>query len=183
MADGSIASAVRASASTTTGIGASAISRNSPGFGAHLAQVAVDPQTGEVEVVRYVVVQDVGRAINPAEVEGQIVGGVTQGLGWALYEQIIFGDDGQVLTGSLLDYAIPRASWFPPIELDETVTPTDVNPLGVKGVGEAGTIASTAATANAVNDALAPLGIRHLDMPHTPQNVWRAIQGAKGGRA
>jgi carbon-monoxide dehydrogenase large subunit len=95
----------------------------------------------------------------------------------------VYADDGQLLSGSMMDYALPRASWIPNIELDETVTPSPVNPLGVKGVGEAGAIASTAAVANAVNDALAPLGIRHLDMPFTAQNVWRAIQTAKGGQA
>jgi carbon-monoxide dehydrogenase large subunit len=145
--------------------------------------VEVDEETGEVDLVRYLAVDDVGNKINPLIVAGQLHGGIAQGVGQALWEQAIYGEDGQLLSGSMLDYAVPRASWFPPIELDETVTPTDVNPLGVKGVGEAGTIASTAAVANAVNDALAPLGIRHLDMPHTSQNVWRAIQAAKGGRA
>jgi carbon-monoxide dehydrogenase large subunit len=152
-------------------------------FGTHVAVVEVDEETGEVDLVRYLAVDDVGNKINPMIVAGQLHGGIAQGVGQALWEQAIYGEDGQLLSGSMLDYAIPRASWFPPIELDETVTPTDVNPLGVKGVGEAGTIASTAAAANAVIDALAPLGIRHLDMPHTSQNVWRAIQGAKGGRA
>jgi carbon-monoxide dehydrogenase large subunit len=116
-------------------------------------------------------------------VDGQLHGGIAQGVGQALWEQAIYSDDGQLLTGSMLDYALPRAAWFPNIELDETVTPSPVNPLGVKGVGEAGTIASTAAVANAVNDALRPLGITHLDMPYTAQTVWTAIQAAKGGQA
>jgi carbon-monoxide dehydrogenase large subunit len=110
-------------------------------------------------------------------------GGIAQGVGQALWEGAIYSDDGQLLTGSMLDYTLPRASFFPNLELDETVTPSPVNPIGVKGVGEAGAIASTAAVANAVIDALSTLGIRHLDMPYTPQTVWRSIQGAKGGQA
>jgi carbon-monoxide dehydrogenase large subunit len=116
-------------------------------------------------------------------VDGQLHGGIAQGVSQALWEGAIYSDDGQLQSGSLLDYAIPRASWLPTFELDETVTPSPVNPLGVKGVGEAGTIASTAAVANAVIDALSPLGIRHLDMPYTDQTVWGAIRAAKGGQA
>ena len=152
-------------------------------FGTHIAVVEIDEETGVVALVRYVAVDDVGKKINPLIVDGQLHGGIAQGVGQALWEGAIYGDDGQLLTGSLLDYAIPRAAWFPNLELDETVTPSPVNPLGVKGVGEAGAIASTAAVANAVVDALSPLGIRHLDMPFTAQTVWRAIQSAKGGRA
>jgi carbon-monoxide dehydrogenase large subunit len=114
-------------------------------------------------------------------VDGQLHGGIAQGVGQALWEGAIYSDDGQLQSGSMMDYAVPRASWFPNLELDQTVTPSPVNPLGVKGVGEAGAIASTAAAANAVIDALSPLGIRHLDMPYTSQTVWRAIQEAKGG--
>jgi carbon-monoxide dehydrogenase large subunit len=132
---------------------------------------------------RYLAVDDVGKKINPMIVDGQLHGGIVQGVGQALWETAIYADDGQLLSGSMMDYALPRASWIPNLELDETVTPSPVNPLGVKGVGEAGAIASTAAVANAVNDALAPLGIRHLDMPFTAQTVWRAIQTAKGGHA
>ena len=128
-------------------------------------------------------VDDVGNEINPLIVAGQLHGGIAQGVGQALWEGAVYDDQGQLLTGSMLDYALPRASYFPKIELDETVTPSPVNPIGVKGVGEAGAIASTAAVANAVVDALSPLGIRHLDMPYTAQTVWRAIQGAKGGQA
>jgi carbon-monoxide dehydrogenase large subunit len=152
-------------------------------FGTHIALVEVDEETGAVDLVRYVAVDDVGKKINPLIVDGQLHGGIAQGVGQALWEGAIYGEDGQLLSGSMLDYAMPRASWFPNLELDETVTPSPVNPLGVKGVGEAGAIASTAAVANAVVDALSPLGIRHLDMPYTPQTVWRAIQGAKGGQA
>jgi carbon-monoxide dehydrogenase large subunit len=152
-------------------------------FGTHIAVVEVNEESGKVDLVRYVAVDDVGNKINPMIVDGQLHGGIAQGVGQALWEGAIYGDDGQLLSGSMLDYAIPRASWFPNLELDETVTPSPVNPLGVKGVGEAGAIASTAAVANAVIDALSPLGIHHLDMPYTSQRVWRAIQESKGGRA
>jgi carbon-monoxide dehydrogenase large subunit len=152
-------------------------------FGTHIALVEIDEQTGVVELKRYVAVDDVGKKINPMIVDGQLHGGIAQGVGQALWEGAIYSDDGQLLTGSMLDYTLPRASFFPMLELDETVTPSPVNPIGVKGVGEAGAIASTAAVSNAVIDALSPLGIRHLDMPYTPQTVWRAIQGAKGGQA
>ena len=150
-------------------------------FGTHVAFVEVDEETGNVELVRYVAVDDVGKKINPMIVDGQLHGGIAQGIGQALWEEAVYGDDGQLLSGSLLDYALPRAEWLPSFELDETVTPSPVNPLGVKGVGEAGCIASTAAVANAVIDALSPLGIRHLDMPFTAQKVWGAIQAASGG--
>ena len=126
---------------------------------------------------------DVGKKINPMIVDGQLHGGIAQGVGQALWERAVYSDDGQLLSGSMMDYALPRAAWLPSFELDETVTPSPVNPIGVKGVGEAGAIASTAAVANAVNDALAPLGIGHLDMPYTSQTVWRAIQSAKGVQA
>ncbi|MFL5777922.1 MAG: xanthine dehydrogenase family protein molybdopterin-binding subunit [Chloroflexota bacterium] len=152
-------------------------------FGTHIAVVEVDQETGQVDLVRYVAVDDVGKKINPLIVDGQLHGGIAQGVGQALWERAVYDDNGQLLSGSMLDYALPRASWLPAFELDETVTPSPVNPIGVKGVGEAGTIASTAATANAVIDALRPLGIRHLDMPYTPPTVWRAIQQAKGGQA
>ena len=152
-------------------------------FGTHIAVVEIDEETGKVDLVRYVAVDDVGKKINPMIVDGQLHGGIVQGVGQALWEEAVYSDDGQLQSGSMLDYALPRASWLPNLELDETVTPSPVNPIGVKGVGEAGAIASTAAVANAVNDALAPLGIKHLDMPFTAQTVWRAIQSAKGGQA
>jgi carbon-monoxide dehydrogenase large subunit len=152
-------------------------------FGTHVALVEVDEETGVVDLVRYVAVDDVGKKINPMIVDGQLHGGIAQGIGQALWEEAIYGDDGQLLSGSLLDYALPRASWLPTFELDETFTPSPVNPLGVKGVGEAGAIASTAAVANAVVDALSAYGIRHLDMPFTPRKVWRALQQAKEAQA
>ena len=152
-------------------------------FGTHIAVVEIDEETGHVDLVRYLAVDDVGKKINPMIVDGQLHGGIAQGVGQALWEGAIYDDQGQLQTGSMMDYTVPRASFFPDIELDETVTPSPVNPLGVKGVGEAGAIASTAAAANAVIDALSPLGIRHLDMPYTDQTVWRAIQGSKGGQA
>ena len=144
-------------------------------FGTHVAIVEIDEETGVVELTRYVAVDDVGKKINPMIVNGQLTGGIVQGVGQALWEGAVYSDDGQLLSGSMLDYAVPRASRLPLIELDETVTPSPVNPLGVKGAGEAGAIASTPAVANAVVDALSPFGIRHLDMPLTPQKVWHAM--------
>jgi carbon-monoxide dehydrogenase large subunit len=152
-------------------------------FGTHIATVEIDEETGEVDLVRYVAVDDVGNKINPLIVDGQLHGGIAQGVGQALWEGAVYSDDGQLLTGSMLDYALPKASRLPSFELEETVTPSPVNPLGVKGVGEAGAIASTAAVANAVIDALSVYGIRHLDMPYSSQKVWSAIQSAKGGKA
>lgn len=149
-------------------------------FGSHVCEVEVEAETGEVKVLRYVAVDDCGRIINPMIVDGQIHGGVIQGIGQALQEVAVYDENGQLLSGSMLDYAVPRASQMPTIETAKTETPTTVNPLGVKGVGETGTIASTAAVVNAVMDALAPLGIRHIDMPLTPARVWAAMQQAKG---
>jgi carbon-monoxide dehydrogenase large subunit len=150
-------------------------------FGTHVAVVEVDKETGEVDLVRYVAVDDCGTRINPLIVEGQIHGGLAQGIGQALWEGAVYDEDGQLLSGSMMDYAVPRAAWFPRFELDETVTPSPVNPMGVKGVGEAATIGSTAAVVNAVVDALSPLGIRHIDMPLTPQRVWQAMTAAGSG--
>jgi carbon-monoxide dehydrogenase large subunit len=115
-------------------------------------------------------------------VAGQLHGGIAQGVGQALWEGAVYGEDGQLLSGSMLDYALPKASRLPSFELEQTVTPSPDNPLGVKGIGEAGTIASTAAVVNAVVDALSPLGIHHVDMPLTAQTVWRAMEVAKGSR-
>jgi carbon-monoxide dehydrogenase large subunit len=148
-------------------------------FGTHVAIVEVDRDTGFVELKRYIAVDDVGRKINPMIVDGQIHGGIAQGVGQALWEAAVYNSDGQLLSGTMQDYALPRASWLPQLELDETVTPSPDNPLGVKGVGETGTIASTAAVANAVMNALAPLGIRHVDLPLTPPTVWRAIHASE----
>jgi carbon-monoxide dehydrogenase large subunit len=149
-------------------------------FGTHIAIVEVDAETGEVALRRYVAVDDVGRTINPMIVEGQVHGGIAQGVAQALWEGAVYDEDGQLLTSSLMQYAIPKAGFFPTLETDRTETPTDVNPLGVKGAGETGTIASTPAVVNAVMDALAPLGIRHVDMPLTPERVWRAMREARG---
>jgi carbon-monoxide dehydrogenase large subunit len=148
-------------------------------FGTHVAVVEIDAETGEVKLQRYAAVDDVGRVINPLIVDGQVQGGIAQGVAQALQEGAVYDENGQLLTSSLMEYAVPKAELFPHIELDRTETPTDVNPLGVKGAGETGTIASTAAVVNAVMDALAPLGIRHVDMPLTPERIWRAIQAAR----
>ena len=149
-------------------------------FGSHLAVVDVDPETGQVDLKRYVALDDCGPQINPTIVEGQVHGGVVQGIGQALWEEAVYDEDGQLVTGSMLDYALPRADQLPPIEVLSTVTPSPHHPLGVKGVGEAGTIASTVTVYNAVMDALRPLGVTSIDMPLTPERVWRAIQQAKG---
>jgi carbon-monoxide dehydrogenase large subunit len=149
-------------------------------FGTHICVVEVDPQTGTTKILRYLATDDCGKIINPMIVGGQIHGGIAQGVAQALFEEVVYDENGALLTGTLLDYAVPRAADLPNFELDHTVTPTDVNPLGVKGVGEAGTIASTPAVVNAVIDALAPLGITHIDMPLKPEKVWNAIQQAGG---
>jgi carbon-monoxide dehydrogenase large subunit len=148
-------------------------------FGTHVAVVEIDAETGEVKLQRYVAVDDVGKVINPLIVDGQVQGGITQGVAQALWEGAAYDEQGQLLTSSMMDYAVPRADFLPKLEVERTETPTDLNPLGVKGAGETGTIASTPAVVNAVVDALAPLGIRHLDMPLTPERVWRAMQAAR----
>ena len=147
-------------------------------FGAHAAIVSVDPDNGHITLDRYVAVDDCGPQINPMVVEGQVHGGVVQGAGQALWEGAVYDDNGQLLTGSMMDYAIPRAHLVPDIEVHSTVTPSPHNPLGVKGIGETGTIASTAAIYSAVMDALKPIGVTSLDMPLTPERVWTAIQAA-----
>ena len=144
-------------------------------FGTHIAVVEVDTETGRTDVKRYVACDDCGPQINPMIVEGQIHGGVVQGIGPVLCEGAVYASDGQLLTGSMLDYALPRADMFPEIETASTVTPSPHHPLGVKGVGETGTIASTITVYNAVMDALKPFGVEKLDMPLTPEKVWRAI--------
>jgi aerobic carbon-monoxide dehydrogenase large subunit len=148
-------------------------------FGAHCAIVEVDAETGRVTLKRYVAVDDCGPQINPVIVEGQVHGGVVQGIGQALWEECIYDENGQLVTGSMVDYAVPRADALPDIEVLSTVTPSPHHPLGVKGIGEAGTIASTAAVYNAVIDALQPLGVQTLRMPMTPERVWRAIHEHK----
>lgn len=148
-------------------------------FGTHICTVEVNADTGEVKILRYIAVDDCGPHINPMIVKGQIHGGVIQGLGEALQEIAIYDESGQLMTGSMMDYAVPKASQMPNVETDYTVTPSPVNPLGIKGCGEAGTIASAAALINAVVDALTPLGIKSIDKPVTPARVWAAIQQAK----
>jgi len=150
-------------------------------FGTHISVVEVDPGTGLVEILRYVAVDDVGNVINPMIVDGQVHGGIAHGIGQALFEGAVYDEDGQLLTGTYMDYTMPRAEDFPMFEVDRTVTPCPHNPLGAKGAGEAGTIAATACVANAVCDALAPLGVRDIRMPMTPERVWRAINTAPGG--
>jgi carbon-monoxide dehydrogenase large subunit len=150
-------------------------------FGTHIAVVEIDGDTGQVTLRRYIAIDDVGNVINPMIVDGQVHGGIAQGVAQALWEGAHYDDSGQLTSGTLLDYALPRADNLPFYETARTVTPTPVNPLGVKGAGETGTIASTPAVVNAVMDALAHLGIQHLDMPLTSQTVWNAIQSANGG--
>ena len=144
--------------------------------GCHVCEVEIDQETGAVRVVRYAVVDDVGRMINPMLVKGQIHGGIVQGLGQGLFEVMAYDESGQLLSGSFMDYAMPRADDLPLFEVDSHEVPTGVNPLGAKGVGEAGTVGALPALLNAVNDALAPLGVRHLDMPATPERVWQAMR-------
>ena len=146
--------------------------------GTHVAVVEVDVDTGEVSIQRYVGVDDVGVVINPMIVDGMVHGGVTQGIGQALQEEAIYDDEGQLLTGSMMDYAVPMAEVLPSFETDRTETPSPVNPLGIKGAGEAGTIAASPAVVNAVMDALAPFGVKHIDMPLKPEKVWRALQSS-----
>jgi len=148
-------------------------------FGAHICVVEVDKDTGEVKIVRYIAVDDAGNIINPMIVEGQVHGGVAHGIGQALYEGAVYDDSGQLLNASMMDYCIPRADNMPFFETDHTVTPCPHNPLGVKGIGEAGTIGSTPAVVNAVIDALSDYGVKDLQMPLLPQRVWAAMQQAK----
>jgi aerobic carbon-monoxide dehydrogenase large subunit len=150
-------------------------------FGAHACVVDVDAETGKVKVVRYIAVDDCGNAINPLLIDGQVHGGIVHAIGQALYERVHYDESGQLVTGTFVDYALPTAAELPNFETDRTVTPSPVNSLGVKGVGEAGTIAASAAVTNAVIDALGPLGVDYINMPLTPMRVWEAIQEAKGG--
>ncbi|CAN5828629.1 molybdopterin-dependent oxidoreductase [soil metagenome] len=147
-------------------------------FGTHLALVEVDGDTGNVTLLKYVAADDCGNVINPMIVDGQLHGGIAQGVGQALFEEAIYDADGNMLTGSLVDYPLPTASDLPMFDLTRTVTESPVNPLGVKGIGEAGTIASAQTIVNAVVDALSPLGVTHIDMPLRPRKVWQAMQAA-----
>src|ERR1700730_11737894 len=159
--------------------GAGAFSSDTPSFpnGCHICELEIDPETGEVALNRYTVVDDVGTVINPLLAKGQIQGGVAQGAGQALIEDVVYDpDSGQLLTGTLMDYGIPRADMVPAIVIDFTPVPSTTNPLRVKGVGEGGTVAGTPTVMNAILDALAPLGVTDLAMPATPERIWRAIR-------
>ena len=147
-------------------------------FGAHIAVVEVDPETGHVKILRYVAVDDVGKVINPMIVDGMVHGGIAHGVGQAPWEWGAYDDNGQLLTATMMDYALPKADQLPMYETARTVTPSPVNPIGVKGAGETGTIASTPAIVNAVLDALSPFGVTHIDMPLTPSRIWQAVKAA-----
>lgn len=148
-------------------------------FGTHLAVVEIDTETGGVQLLRYVAVDDCGNQINPLIVEGQIHGGIVQGAAQALWEEAVFDDDGNLLSASLMDYLVPSAAELPTFETAMTVTPSPSNPMGVKGIGEAGTIGSAPAVINAVVDALKPFGITDIEMPASPQRVWAALKEAQ----
>ncbi len=153
-------------------------------FGADVAVVEVDPETGEIDLRRYVAVDDCGKQVSPLLVDGQVHGGLAQGIAQALWEEVVYDDQGQLVTGTLMDYAIPKSEYLPMFENDRTVTPSPLNPLGAKGIGELATIGSTPTIVNAVVDALAPFGVRHLDMPLRPERIWQAIaQAAPTGQA
>jgi len=160
-------------------------SNNTYPFGCHISMLEVDRETGEPKLLRMVAVDDAGHLINPLIVEGQIHGGLAQGIGQAMIEEVVYNSDGQLVTGSFMDYALPRAIDFPRFELDATVTPTPVNPLGAKGVGEAGTLGSTPSIVSAAVDALSEFGVKHIDMMLRPEKLWRIIHGkdGKGGPA
>jgi len=149
-------------------------------FGAHVCVVDIDAVTGKVDVVRWIAVDDCGPAINPMLIDGQVHGGVAYGIGQALYEQVVYDERGQLVTGTFMDYALPTAEEIPSFELDRTETPSPSNSLGVKGIGEAGTIAATPAIVNAVIDALRHEGISYIDMPLTPLRIWQALEEARG---
>ena len=150
--------------------------------GSHVCEVEIDPDTGELEILNYVVVDDVGTVVNPIGLKGQIHGGVAQGLGQAVMEEVVYDrESGQLLSGSFMDYAMPRAANFPYMRIESNPCPTKLNPLGAKGAGEAGTVGALPAIVNAVLDALAPLGVNHIEMPTTSQRIWQAMQGVRGG--
>jgi carbon-monoxide dehydrogenase large subunit len=150
-------------------------------FGTHVCVAEVDVETGAATIRNYVAVDDCGTVINPMIVDGQVHGGVAQGIAEALYEEAIYDDNGQLLTSSMTNYEVPAASDLPSLTLDRTVTPSTTNPLGVKGIGEAGTIAAPPAVVNAVIDAVSHLGVGDIKRPVSPEHVWQAIQQAKGG--
>ena len=145
-------------------------------FGTHVAVVEIDTDTGDVTLRAYTAVDDCGNQVNPLVVEGQLHGGIAQGAAQALFEEAVYDDDGNLITATLADYLVPSAAELPSFTLDHTVTPSPTNPMGVKGIGEAGTIASTPAVINAVVDALAPFGVTEIEMPASPWRVWKAIR-------
>ena len=147
--------------------------------GCHVCELEIDPDTGEVEILRYSVVDDVGTVLNPLLLHGQIIGGVVQGIGQMLLEDIRFDPSGQLLTASFMDYAMPRASDVSAVAIESNPVPTKTNPLGVKGAGEAGTVGAMPAVANALVDALSDFGVHHIEMPATPERVWRALREAR----
>jgi aerobic carbon-monoxide dehydrogenase large subunit len=164
--------------------GAGAFSSDLASFpnGCHICELEVDPETGAVSVDRYTVVDDVGTVINPLLAKGQIQGGISQGAGQALLEEVVYeGDSGQPLSGTLMDYGLPRADMLPAIAIDFSPVPSTTNPLGAKGAGEGGTVASTPVVMNAILDALAPLGVTDVPMPATSERIWRALRGHAGG--
>jgi carbon-monoxide dehydrogenase large subunit len=150
-------------------------------FGCHISMLEIDRETGEPTLLKLVAVDDAGHLINPLIVEGQIHGGLAQGIGQAMIEETVYNSDGQLVTGSFMDYALPRAIDFPRFELHSTVTPTPVNPLGAKGVGEAGTLGSTPSIVSAAVDALSEFGVKHIDMMLRPEKLWRIIHGPRQG--
>jgi CO/xanthine dehydrogenase Mo-binding subunit len=156
-----------------SGRGLGAQTANAPGFSAHLARVRVDLDTGVVELIDYIATQDVGRAINPAAVEGQILGAVAQGIGWGLYEQMVHDENGQLVTGTLMDYALPRAYDVPPVTIALIEVPSPDGPFGARGVGEPPIIPVAAAIANAIHDAT---GVRPTAIPITAERLWQALQ-------
>jgi aerobic carbon-monoxide dehydrogenase large subunit len=150
--------------------------------GCHAAEIEIDPETGAVTLERYAAIDDYGRLINPMLTVGQVQGGLAQGIGQALLEHTVYDErSGQLLSGSLMDYALPRADDLPPLDITLAELPTAVNPLGVKGAGQAGCIAAPQTIVNAILDALSSLGIGHIDMPATPERIWRAIRSARQG--
>ena len=152
-------------------------SNNTYPFGCHISMLEIDRETGEPKLLKLVAIDDCGNIINPLIVEGQIHGGLAQGIGQAMIEEVVYDSDGQLVTGSFMDYAMPRATDFPWFELANTVTPTPVNPLGAKGVGEAGTLGSTPCIVNAAVDALSEFGVKHIDMMLRPEKLWKIING------
>src|SRR5260370_3986394 len=145
-------------------------------FGAHVCVVEIDTETGDVKLVKYVAVDDCGNVLNPLLVDGQVHGGIVQSFGQAMLEEAVYDEQGQLITGELMDYAIPRAADLPWMETDRTVTPSPVHPMGVNDVGQAGTIGATPPLANAVADALSPYGVRHVDMPFKRERIWKLMQ-------